>query len=240
MPTNVSRYGSFPLDDSFVCENFKFSLINKANSYLYRRETIDNNIKSSTLSYVECDEIIIQPSEPLVEDLPKTLIMLEFEEPLILLPESKLNGFATFPISIAIFLKDKRKHYLIDLFNISRLKFALYGNPHNGLVCRYWKTNFLLQPFETTIFETALLELELENTSSSTIKLTKLILDFAYIRLYYKERQAKTKARAKIQSELYCETEFLDTNEKESFIQTIDLIPTKLLSSSKFIMTNGL
>lgn len=240
MPKIVSGYGKFPLEDIFECDKFKFSFLKNENVFYYTREVFNSSKIRKILSFKDFENVLIQPSEPLVDELQKTHLYLEFEEPLSLLPETKLNGFATIPVSISIFAGVSNKNFFIDLFNISNTKFALYGNPHFGYVCRYWKTKFSTQPIEPKLFETAILDLELENLSTNTITLTKLVFDFAYIRIYYNNTLAKAKAKARIQSETFCETEFLDILERDRSVLSIDLIPTKAFSSSKFVMVNGI
>ncbi|MGB9770824.1 MAG: DUF432 domain-containing protein [Candidatus Kapaibacteriota bacterium] len=236
----LSKYGIYPFLDSYESDKFSFSFLKENNSLCYTRKVVGGESKTFWIPFDEYKNVIIQPSEPLVSDLPKTRLYLELDEPLSMFPDSFLAGFITVPLTVAIFLENSKKQQLVDLLHISPIKFALYGNPHNGDICRYWKTKFSLVPIETTIFETALMELEIENVSSSAILVSKLIFDFAYIKIFYNENIAKIKGRAKIQSETYCETEFLEPSELNGFNQSIDLIPTKLLSSSKYLMTNGL
>ncbi|MCX7908544.1 MAG: DUF432 domain-containing protein [Ignavibacteria bacterium] len=239
MATLIDKYGTFPFDWKFFNELFSFGFKQGLNSLIYFKE-ISNLVQSSFLSVNEIESITIQPSEPLVSDLPKTLLFLELKEPISLLPESGLFGYFEFPISISLVIHTNKKSIPLDLFNFSSIKFALYGNPHNGNVCRFWKTNFYHNHFTPSLFKTGLLEIEIQNTSNSLLKLNKLILDFSYIQIFYNETIAKARAKVKIQSESYCETEFITPTLTQGFQQSLDLIPTKILSSSKFIMLNGI
>ncbi len=240
MKVIVGKYGYYDyasvLESNIFCLKFE----GKNNLFKYFREVSNSEVKSSIFSSKTIDNILIQPSEPLNWDFPKTFLMVEFKEAISLLPESELNGFVEIPISVAVIINVSRKSIPIDLFRITPLKFALYGNPHNGIICHYWKSEFYFNPFTPKIFETCLLEIGLQNQSSSLIKLTKLVFDFAYIQIFFNESLAKASSKVKIQSESYCETEFVKPIEIDNFQQSLDLIPTKFLSSSKFVMLNGL
>lgn len=238
--TYVDRYGFFDFDFKFENEKFTLEFEKEFKSFKYTRSTSSANKKITRINYDELDSIIIQPSEPLLLDFPKTHLLIEFVHPLQLVPNSELFGFIEFPISISTIINVHQKNLALDIFHLNPVKFALYGNPHNGLICRYWKTEFFTTPFKPKLFETGLLEIEIQNLTSNLVNLTKLVFDFSHILIYYDDNQAKASSRAKIQSESYCETEFIKPINIEGFKQTFDLIPTKLLTSSKLIMSNGI
>ncbi|MFN3781866.1 MAG: DUF432 domain-containing protein [Candidatus Kapaibacteriota bacterium] len=235
-----THYGEYPFRSDYLFEKFRFSFNSESRVFGYSRQTFHNQKKNLLITLDYVDKVIVQPSEPLVSDLPKTHLLLELSEPLVFPPDSEVHGFFDFPISVAILVKTNNKITLIDLFQLLPTKFALYGNSHNGVLCRYWKTSFNSAPIEPKIFETGVLEIEIQNNSSSSITLTRLVLDFAYIELFYNSTVVKAKARARIQSESLCETQFLSPSNVQNFVKSYDLIPTKILSSSKFIMLNGI
>ncbi len=235
-----NHYGEYPFKNDYIFDKFKFTFTLDSQVFRYFRETFDSQKKNLLISLNNIDKIIVQPSEPLVSDLPKTHLMLELSEPLVLPPDSEIRGFFDFPVSVAILVIVNNKITPIDLFQLLPNKFALYGNSHNGVLCRYWKTSFYPVPIEPRIFETGVLEIEIQNSSSSTITLTRLVMDFAYIELFYNWTVVKAKARARIQSESLCETQFLVPTDVHNFTKSYDLIPTKILSSSKFIMLYGI
>lgn len=240
MATQVDRYGLFDFDFFFESERFHFKFEKDIDTFKYFREIFGGERKVSILNSKAIDNITFQPSEPLFLELPKPYLLVEFFHPIQLAPESVLTGYIEFPISCSILINTFQKSILFDIFHLNSIKFALYGNPYNGQICRYWKSDFFSSTFVPRLFETGILEIEIQNTTSYLINLTKLVFDFSHIQIYYNNLIAKASARAKIQSESYCETEFVKPQFEEGFQQTFDLIPTKILSSSKFIMANGL
>lgn len=240
MPEIFNHYGEYPFKNNFIFDKFNFSFTFDAHFFHYSRHTFDNKSRNLLISLDTIDRIIVQPAEPLVQDLPKTHLMLELTNPLVLPSDCLIRGFLDFPISVAVLAEVNKQITTVDLFQLRPNKFALYGNSHNGVICRFWRTDFNPLPIEPRIFETGLLEIEIQNSSSTSITLTRLVMDFAYIELFYNRFVVKAKARARIQSDSFCETQFLTPSDVENFIRTYDLIPTKILSSSKFIMLNGL
>jgi len=240
MAVTVEKYGAFPFGEEFENNFFHLSFIKSQSSYIYRRELFNGESTSFFVSSGEIEQIIIQPSEPLTNDYPKTLLMLEFEKPVKILPESDIKLWSEIPISTAVLIQTKKSTEVVDLFNVSKVKFALYGDAHTGSICRYWKSECMLDPFVPKGFQTAQLELDIFNSSSSTVNVSKLVFDFTHIRIFYDDILARAKAYARVQSPSLCETEFVVPNDVDGFRQTIDLIPSKLLTSSKFVMLYGL
>ncbi len=236
---SIESYGLFPFSDTYVSINFECKFEDFDSYYLYQRNTLTSEKAEFILPKKEIHSILIQPSEPFVRNLNSTFLMLKFLEPISLLPYSKLVGFVDFPLNTSIFVIDNKFEH-IDIFSIAPTKLALYGNPHNGIICRYWETSFKpSKPFQKP-FETGILELTLTNPTSSNVIVSKLVLNFSFIEIFYNSLACISAASVKVISDKLAETEFIQPDVPKEFQKSIDLIPTKILSSSKFLMEFGL
>lgn len=238
---SIESYGLFPFSDSYGRLSFNFKFEDFDTYYLYRRNTSTSEKVEFILPKKEISNILIQPSEPFLKDLNSTFLMFKFLEPISLLPETKLSGFVDFPLNLSIFFISTENDYEhIDNFSIAPTKLALYGNPHNGIICRYWETSFKFsKPYEKP-FETGVLELTLTNPTSSKVIVSKVVLNFSFIEIFYHNLSCISAASVKILSDKLAETEFNKPYVPAEFQKSIDLIPTKILSSSKFLMEFGL
>jgi len=64
------------------------------------------------------------------------LLMIDFGERVVIPPGDELEFFLSAPVEVDVRLGDA----LIDHFDISREKYALYGTPEVGAIARYWKS----------------------------------------------------------------------------------------------------
>lgn len=240
MPHRIERYGQYPVLDSYESEFFSITIQKFKNVLFFERVAEAPKEKYSAKLGMEPSEIIFQPSEPLFRDVDTTLILLHFEEPLTILPNSSVELFTTIPIAISIIFSENGKIVPLDLLHLAPVKFTLYGNAHKGKICRYWKTNFFFNPVEADFLRTCALNLNISNSFAGIVKLTKLVFDFAYLEIIYSGCYCFSNAKVKILSENIAETEFSPPAYIEGFTQSYDLLPTKKFSSPKFLMEFGI
>ncbi|MCX7879837.1 MAG: DUF432 domain-containing protein [Ignavibacteria bacterium] len=237
----VDSYGSFPFLEKYFSGKFQIEFTKESNFYIYKRNLLPESERKFTLPVLNYTNLLIQPTEPLISDFSTTYLLLLFNNPLVLFPDSEIQCFCDFPISLSFFLQnDRRLVTHIDMLNLSKTKLALYGDSHKGIVCRLWKTEISTEPVSQTLFETGCLELSVVNTSSVRAILTKSVFDFSFIQIFFKGNECKAKARIRVISDQFAETEFLTPSDISETTQSIDLIPTKILSKSKFLMEFGL
>jgi hypothetical protein len=237
----LNKYGYYLFSPFYKNESFEL-IFQKLNSfYQYQRDVANLDSSKQIISIPEITKIYVQPSEPFAQGLDTTFLLLKLREPLHLLPESSLNGYVSFPLSLSLFVSDKEdKIHHIDTFSILKPKLALYGNPHNGIICRYWETSFSSEIPDEKLFSTGILELNINNPTSSKVEVSQLVLNFSYMEIYFKPTTCKTSARVKIISDKFAETEFITPSGLDGYEKSIDLIPTKILTSSKYLMEFGL
>jgi hypothetical protein len=240
MPHRIEGYGQYPILDSYESEFFSITIQKLNNFLLFERVVEASKEKYSTKLGIDASSIIFQPSEPVFREVDTTLILLHFEEPLTMLPNSSLELFTTLPIATSVILSENGKSIPLDLIHLAPVKFTLYGDAHKGKICRYWKTNLSFSPVKTDFLRTCALNLNISNSSAGTIKLTNLVFDFAYLEIIYSNQHCFSKAKVKILSENIAETEFSPPGYIEGFNQSYDLLPTKKFSSPKFLMEFGI
>lgn len=240
MPHRIERYGQYPILDSYESEFFSIT-IQKFNDFLFFERLVEaSKEKYSTKLGIEASKVILQPSEPIFREVDTTLLLLQFEEPLTMLPNSSVELFTALPIATSIILAEDGKIVPLDLLHLAPVKFTLYGNAHRGKICRYWKTNLFFTPVEDDFLRTCALNLNISNSFAGIVKLTKLVFDFAYLEIIYSGRHCFSNAKVRILSENIAETEFSSPAYIEGFTQSYDLLPTKKFSSPKFLMEFGI
>ncbi len=240
MSLSIARYGVFPFANNYTNEFLEINFSKQSELCFYERL---NKIKGENFStYISKvpENIIIQPSEPLNSVVNSNLLFLELNPPLTLFPKYTQDVVLDFPISLSIFVSIDGSYHLLDFINFAKTKLALYGDPHKGLIGRYWKSNYLIDNQTTEFFKTGKLNISISNTSDSLVKVQKILLDFANILIFYKEQEVVASAKMSISSSIFAETEFVRPRLPNDFTQTIDLIPSKKLFGNKFTMEFGI
>lgn len=238
---DINKYDFFPFNPIYRSDSFEFFFKKIDSFFLYQRKVSELDFYSQIISVQDITKIYLQPSEPFAEGFDTRFLLLKFTEPLLLLPDSSLEGYVDFPISLSLFIIDNQnKIHHINTFSLLKPKLALYGNPHNGKICRFWESSFSSSIPNEKPFATGVLQLYINNPTSSKIIITRLVLDFSFMELYFKFNSCKTSARVKIVSDKFAETEFITPRDIEGYSKSIDLIPTRILTSSKFLMEFGL
>lgn len=236
----VESYGKYPLFNSYENEFFTIT-IQKFNDFLvYERINKNSKDKYSTKLGQQPSEIIFQPSEPLFPTVNTTFLLLHFEEPLTLLPDTSVDVWVTLPIATSVIITQNGKYNLLDIIHFAPVKFALYGDAHKGKICRYWRTSIALNKINPDYFLNCMLNLNISNSTSAIIKLTKLVLDFAFLEILYKDQYCFSSAKARILGENIAETEFTTPTSSEGFSKNFDLLPVRKFSSPKFLMEFGI
>lgn len=242
MAIPINQFGFYEFDNLLQNDAFTLTFENLGNSIHYRRFLFhDSSSFDSILSVNHPNNILIQPSEPIFTHLNKVHLLIKFSFPLSLFPESKILGYSLFPIAITTLINNMGTWLAIDTFSTKSEKYALYGTAHNGVICHYKESVFtpnLPEYFDK--FSEGILRLEIINTTKSFVRLNQIVLDYSFIKLFYNDYHTITQAAVKILGPNTAETEFVSPDFPSTYSRTIDLIPTGILTSSKFLMEFGL
>ena len=150
--------------------------------------------------------------------------------------------FLKFPIEVGVYISEKGTHHLLDVFTLTNPKFTVYGDPSNGFLCKYWKSDFYnTMPLGDAIRE-GILELSISNTRTDWAEVTKAVFNAYGMKIYYSDSMVSMRAGMKIKGADIAETEFENSPLEAGMNDAIEIYTTRKLSvtSTKFAMEFGL
>ncbi|MBN1551322.1 DUF432 domain-containing protein [bacterium] len=227
----------YDLPCSLVFDDATISVEGNPGLFKYRRE-IKGTVVEKILA-MDNIRIAIHPVEPLMT--PKNIthyLMLSFQTPILLHPNTSKRIFGTFPVDIGIFVIGKGHSDLIDVFSFNAGKFTLYGDPSKGVLCKYWSTPIFPEDPKTASKHQGVLQLTIANHNSRIVQVTKCILNAYGMKLFYGTDGISMSATMKITGKQIAETDILDKPREKGLHKSIELYSLKLLSvaSKKFVM----
>jgi len=122
------------------------------------------------------DKISILPLPPIHGPLATDFLMLRLEPPIALGVEAKISIETRMPIAVGVFVGRK----LLDIVQSSPVKYAVYGSPLEGLLCRYLSLKLEEQESELS----GVVELRLVNNSGKPVKVNKIVAPIRGIHTY--------------------------------------------------------
>jgi len=153
----------------------------RSHSLYYRRYESARQIASQFI--VTSDEnthvVGVFPSPPLYT--PKRIassVYLKFKSPVIVPQNSDVVVYATMPIEIAVYSQSKDEELLLDAFALKRPRFALYGSPEAGVLCRYDKVDVKANKEEVrpARYKEALIRIAIRNEIDNIVRVNKVII----------------------------------------------------------------
>ncbi|KQC08103.1 MAG: hypothetical protein APR54_05035 [Candidatus Cloacimonas sp. SDB] len=234
-------YGIYDIPLSFQEGKISLNVTVTDFGFLYKRKLEDKS-EVEKLILSNKSKLIINPVEPL--NFPKHItdyLMLEFDKDLIIAPNTEKNIFVTFPIEIGVFIVSKNGFEPLDNISLIPAKYSLYGDPQNGVLVRHHKTSVNLKSPSVDPLRQGVIDLNIKNTDSNWITITKLIINSYDMKLYFSSDLVKMKADMKIINSLTAEVDCVTFSEK-GLKKAKELYKSRKLSmiSTKFIMTEGL
>ena len=222
-------------------ENILVETIIDADSTSYQRKLDEDTVDKKILSTNK--KIIISPIKPINQ--PKKLtpnLMIEFDTTLFLEPRSTTKTYLKFPIEIGVFIVGGKSFELLDVFSVLKQKYTLYGDPINGVICKYWKSSVEVVPPETHLLHEGVMELSVTNKSSSWLEVKKAVFNCYGMKIYYNEKYVSLKADMKIFTEQTAETDFIDSSIEKKMTKSVELYNAKKLqlTTTKFVMREGI
>ena len=184
----------------------------------------------------------ISPVEPC--NTPKAIachLMIRSEVPILVEPKGQANVYLTFPLEIGVFL-DKGESEMIDVFSLVPQRFSLYGEPRTGVLCRYWQSPVLTKPGNLRPFYEGLLQLNIKNSSSTWVRMSRVIIEAVSMKIYYDSEMAGLKGQVNLLSRTTAEIWCRNSPIKEGMEKADELFEGKKLAlgEHKFIMSEGL
>lgn len=234
-------YGEYSIPMSIERDGLKITIERDGNSLLYRRDCLEEKVEKRLLA--GDGKVLLNPVEPL--NRPKVLtphLLVAFEKSLVVEPRISEKIFVTFPIEIGVYISTNKEFQLIDVFTFTRPKFTVYGDPRNGVLCKYWESGIHSSMPSTDPFHEGLIELNISNAIAVWIEITKSIFNANGMKIYYNDRMVTMKADMKIRAGNIAETEFTDAPLEHGMTNSLEIYTARRLSvtSPKFIMEYGL
>ncbi len=208
----------------------------------YERTSSTESIEKILLTK-DCG-IIINPIE--AQKLNKQVsqyLLIEFEKSVFVEPKDTTSIYLTFPVEIGVFISGRKNYELLDSFTLARQKYTLYGDPRNGVICKYHKSPvFTSIPNNLNRLINGVMKLKLINTTDEWVEVTKSIFDSHEMKVYFDANLVSMKANMKILTQKIAETELVNSGIKKGMKKALEVFePTRInVTQKKFTMEEGL
>jgi len=236
-------YYKAPLNPLRISKDGTYLQIKKDGNDLHYERTVNNNSIEKILLTKDCG-IIINPIESQkIRNKVTPYLLIEFEKSIFVEPKDTNNIYITFPVDIGVFISGHKNYDLLDAFTLAKEKYTLYGNPRNGVICKYHKSPvFTSIPSDVNPLINGLMKLKLINTTDRWIEVTKSVFDSYEMKVYFNENLVSMKANMKILTEKIAETEFVDSGIKKGMKKALEMFEsTKIaVTQKKYTMEDGI
>ena len=162
-------FGTFDIPFSIEQEGIVLSVQKEGENILYRRECLGESLEKILLAGP--GKALLNPVEPV--NKPKALashLLIEFANTMQVEPKGTRNVFLSFPVEIAVYISANEEFEAIDVFTIPRQKLTLYGDPINGVICKYWKSSIYTAEPSLNPMQEGIIELAVTNTNEGWLK----------------------------------------------------------------------
>ena len=234
-------FGEYPIPLNIEQENISISAQREDERLIYRRTCLEERAEKTLL--IKKGKIILNPVEPV--NKPKSLttyLLIKLDKTLILEPKSTREVFIKFPVEIGVYLSDGKEFQVLDILTLTKPKFTVYGDPRNGVLCKYWKSDISASvPSVDPLYE-GVIRLKIENTNPDWVEIHKAVFDAYAMKIYYNDRMAGMKATMKIRNGGIADTNFRDSPIEKGMRNALEIYAVRKLSitSKEFVMEFGL
>lgn len=241
MTESKNIYGSFSVPSTLNIENVTISVY-RENEFTYYQRDLSGTTNKKYVFTCDDSHFTINPVEP--QNVPKKLtshMLIELENPLLVGSGTKKTIYITFPVEIGIFFHTTRGKELIDVFSLNIKKFTLYGNPNDGIICKYYKSSVYPKPPEVNSMKEGVLEVEVVNNNGNTVEVRNLVFSAYGMKIFYDNKTVSMKAILRTVSRKVAETDFLNDPIHHGMVKSPEIyVPGKMHYTTKYIMDKGL
>jgi len=234
-------FGQYDIPIQIEQEGIKVSVQKERDNILYMRECLGESTEKILVA--GSGKLLLNPVEPV--NKPKALashLLIEFANTLQVEPKGTMNIFLAFPVEIAVFMPSNGEFEVIDAFTLARQKLTLYGDPINGVICKYWKSNIYTTEPSLNRIQEGIVGLTITNTTTGWVEVTKAVFNAYGMKIYYDDERVSIKANMKLKGGGSAETECMDEPLVKGMTKSLEIYTTRKLSVTKknFIMEFGL
>lgn len=172
-------FGRYPHEGIINLPNNTISLTHlEGNNYSYARQGGDGQVVKKTICTKSNNvSIEISPLLPIHTPSYKTdFFFIRFTEPIYITQNATAQILVPLPIDIGVFLIDDEREGMIDSFSCDppNSRFALYGTPEDGILCKYAKVTPTMQGTNPP-FTYAQFKIEIANELDEPVTIGKIV-----------------------------------------------------------------
>ena len=234
-------FGEYDIPVNIEQKDLSISVQKEDECLIYRRTCLEEKVEKNLL--IKNGKIILNPVEPL--NKPKSLttyLLIKLGKTLILEPKSTKEVFIKFPIEIGVYLSDGKEFQVLDILTLTKSKFTVYGDPRNGVLCKYWKSDIHSSvPSVDPLYE-GVIRLKIENTNPDWVEITRAVFDAYAMKIYYNDQIVGMKATMRIRNGGIADTNFRDSPIEKGMSHALEIYAVRKLSitTNEFVMEFGL
>lgn len=195
---NFLNYGIYSITDDtefdFPGTKIKFKKLSE-NAFLYQKVDLTEKITEKNIPSVSGSiEVEICPIRPLNYPARRTeYVYLDFTSPVFLPSGSSVVLNALCQIEVGIFLIHDSTKDSLDWFdcNLNDSRFALYGPPDSGVLCKYSKSPIVSSDIDSEPYENATMQITIKNELPDGRSVRRIVFPATAFSLYYKGNKAK-------------------------------------------------
>jgi len=178
-------FGSYQVPLEIIEDDLSVSITKERGNLIYRRDCFGDSTQKRILGADA--KILINPIEPLT--LPKRItdrLFIEFKEELVVKPDSSEQIFLKFPLEIGIFISSDNEDFkILDVVSLTKQKYTLYGDPKNGMICKYWMSDIYSSIPDADHLLEGILKLNIKNSTNNWLDVNKVVLHGNIMKIYY-------------------------------------------------------
>lgn len=235
-------FGEIKLPTTIEHDNLLIKIDSDKSSMNYHRN-IDGRKTDKIISIKQKNSLIINPIEPTNTPEPiSSHLLIDFDTSIVIEPQSNCSVFLTFPLEIGVFLENKKKHQMLDVFAFRPQKFTLYGEPTGGVICKYWPSAIHTTVPKVEPYMEGILELVIQNKSTDWHEITKAVFNAYHMKLFYQDDMVFMKGLMKILERDIAETSFEKKKPQETMKNCLEVYKLSKLkiTSTSYTMESGL
>jgi hypothetical protein len=235
-------YGSYDLGElSIKNEYFRIEIERRGEWFFYTRES--ENEKKERVLGAERGKIIVTPVEPV--NLPKEItnyMEIKLKSPIVIGPGDSKVVYLKFPVEIGVFIAWRRASEVLDIIGLNKPKYTLYGEPKNGVICRYSESEVYRSLPNSNPLKESVMRLRIMNGSGEWIEVNNIVFDVFGMKMYYDDFLVFCDAEMKCISKKVAETQFYDSPLRKGMKKALELYVARriIMPKGKFTMEWGL
>ncbi len=229
-------FGKYDLSTSLKEQDVEIVVEGRGKRKRYYRRAGEEEVEK--FIYADGGNLVVCPVEPVnVPDMTiSEHLMIEFDKPFVIEPDTKDTFYAKFPVEVGVFLVDKKDVEEIDIFTKTKPKYTLYGPPESGVICKWWKSEVYTEKPKVDKLYEGIVRVDMANNYYEWVEIEKIVFRALDMKLFYGD-YAYMHAYLKILKKAMGETTF-NSRKPKNMQESIDIYLAKGIKKleKKFVM----